>query len=71
LLLITARTLQWKKEKAIVEVLFDVGMEYGVIFSPLLVSSQEWNMERRLKNWTDYRFYNFQEFFKKGIGTKK
>jgi hypothetical protein len=44
LLLITARTLHWKEEKAMVEVLFDVGMEYGVIVSPVLVSSQEWNM---------------------------
>ena len=24
------------------------------------------NRRRALKNWADYRFYNFQEFFKKG-----
>ncbi|MBT8364071.1 MAG: nucleotidyltransferase domain-containing protein, partial [Deltaproteobacteria bacterium] len=43
LLIITARKLHWKEEKTIVELLFDVGMEYDVIFSPLFVSSQEWN----------------------------
>jgi predicted nucleotidyltransferase len=43
LLIVTTRTLHWKEEKAIVEKLFDVGMEYDVIFSPLFVSSEEWN----------------------------
>ena len=43
LLIVTSRTLHWKEEKTIVGVLFDVGMEYDVIFSPLFVSSKEWN----------------------------
>ena len=42
LLLITSRPLHWKEEKAIVEVLFDIGMEHDVIFSPLFASSEEW-----------------------------
>lgn len=54
LLVVTARTLHWKEEKAIVEVLFDVGMEYDVIFSPLFVSSEEWNMGI----FTEFPIYN-------------
>ena len=42
-LLVTSRALDWKEEKAVVEVLFDIGMEYDVIFSPLFASSDEWN----------------------------
>ena len=42
LLLLTARLLHWTEEKAIVEALFDVGMAYDVLFSPLCVSSKEW-----------------------------
>jgi predicted nucleotidyltransferase len=42
LLLITSRSLHWKEEKAIVGTLFDIGMEYDVIFSPLFVSGDEW-----------------------------
>ena len=43
LLLITRRPLHWREEKAVVELLFEVGMKHGVIFSPLFVSSKEWN----------------------------
>ena len=43
LLIVTGRTLHWKEEKTIVEILFDVGMEYDMIFSPLFVSADEWN----------------------------
>ena len=43
LLLITRRPLHWREEKAVVELLFDVGIKHGVIFSPLFVSSEEWN----------------------------
>lgn len=43
LLLISSKGLHWKEEKAIVEVLFDIGMEYDVIFSPLFASSEEWH----------------------------
>jgi predicted nucleotidyltransferase len=42
LLLITARALHWREEKAIVEALFDLGMIYDVMFSPLCVSSDDW-----------------------------
>jgi predicted nucleotidyltransferase len=42
LLLLTARPLHWTEEKAVVEALFDVGMTYDVLFSPLCVSSEEW-----------------------------
>ena len=42
LLMVTARPLHWREEKALVERLFDVGMEYDVIFSPLLTSREEW-----------------------------
>ena len=42
LLLITSRPLHWKEEKAVIDALFDIGMEYDVIFSPLFASSEEW-----------------------------
>jgi hypothetical protein len=40
--LITSRPLHWKEEKAVIDVLFEIGMEYDVIFSPLFASSEEW-----------------------------
>ena len=43
LLLITQRLLHWREEKTIVELLFELGLKHGVIFSPLFVSSEEWN----------------------------
>lgn len=43
LLLISSRGLHWKDEKAVVDALFDIGMEHDVIFSPLFASSEEWN----------------------------
>jgi predicted nucleotidyltransferase len=36
LLLVTTKPLHWKDEKAIVEILFDIGMTHDVIFSPCL-----------------------------------
>jgi predicted nucleotidyltransferase len=42
LLVVTSRLLHWKEEKAIVGALFDIGMEYNVIFSPLFASVDEW-----------------------------
>ena len=42
LLLITTVQLSWKDEKAIVDTLFDIGLQYDVIFSPLFVSIDEW-----------------------------
>ena len=42
LLLVTTSPLHWKDEKAIVEILFDIGMTHDVIFTPLVVSKEEW-----------------------------
>jgi len=42
LLLVTTQPLHWRDEKAIVEVLFDIGMTYDVIFTFLFVSKEEW-----------------------------
>lgn len=42
LLVVGAKLLHWKEEKAIVGALFDIGMEYDVIFSPLFTSVDEW-----------------------------
>lgn len=42
LLLITSRPLHWKEEKVVIETLFEIGMEYDVIFSPLFASREEW-----------------------------
>lgn len=42
LLMVTSRLLHWKEEKAIIGALFDIGMEYDVIFSPLFTYSDEW-----------------------------
>jgi len=44
LLLISSRPLHWKEEKAVVEALFDLGVENNVIFSPLFASSEEWDI---------------------------
>ena len=42
LLVVASRLLHWKEEKAIVGALFDIGMEYDVIFSPLFTFYDEW-----------------------------
>jgi len=42
LLVVASRLLHWKEEKAIVGALFDIGMEYDVIFSHLFTSVDEW-----------------------------
>ncbi|MFH1935001.1 MAG: nucleotidyltransferase domain-containing protein [Pseudomonadota bacterium] len=42
LLVVASKLLHWKEEKAIVGALFDIGMEYNVIFSPLFTSVDEW-----------------------------
>ena len=42
LLLVTTQPLNWRDEKAIVEILFDIGMTHDVIFTPLFVSKEEW-----------------------------
>ncbi len=43
LLLIMIHKPHWKKKKAIVDLLFDVGMKYDVLFSFLCVPQQDWN----------------------------
>jgi len=42
LLIVGSGPFHWKEEKAMVEALFDIGMEYDVIFSPLFASNEEW-----------------------------
>lgn len=42
LLLVTNRRLTWREEKAIIDRLFDIGMTFNVIFSPLFASHDEW-----------------------------
>ena len=42
LLVIASKLLHWKEEKAIIGALFDIGMEYNVIFSPLFTFVDEW-----------------------------
>ena len=42
LLVVASKSLHWKEEKAIIGALFDIGMKYNVIFSPLFTFSDEW-----------------------------
>ena len=42
LLLVGPTPLHWREEKAIIEILFQVGQEFDVIFSPLFTSSEDW-----------------------------
>jgi len=42
LLVVASKLLHWKEEKAIIGALFDIGMKYDVIFSPLFTSVDEW-----------------------------
>ena len=42
LVLISLRPLDWREEKAIVDILFDIGMEQDVIFSPFFVDLDDW-----------------------------
>jgi predicted nucleotidyltransferase len=43
LLLIASRSLDWKEERSIIEMLFDIGMEHDVIFSTVFASRDEWD----------------------------
>jgi len=45
ILLITSRSLRWQEEKHIVECLYDIGLKYDVMFSPMFASTREWNEE--------------------------
>ena len=60
LLLITSRPSDWKEEKCISGDLFEIGLKYDVIFSPLFVSSDEWEHGIFLK------FPIYQEIMKEG-----
>jgi hypothetical protein len=35
--------LRWQEEKSVVDRLFEIGMEYDVIFSPIFASHEEWD----------------------------
>lgn len=43
LLVVTGRAVRWQEEKAAVDRLFDIGMEFDVIFSPIFASHDEWD----------------------------
>ena len=61
LLVVASRLLHWKEEKAIVGALFDIGMEYDVIFSPLFTYSDEW------ENGIFTEFPVYQEISRDGV----
>jgi uncharacterized protein len=42
LLIICEQKLSWQEEKAIIEILFDIGIEFDIIFSPLFTIVNEW-----------------------------
>lgn len=60
LLVVASKFLHWKEEKAIVGALFDIGMEYDVIFSPLFTSVDE------LENGIFTEFPVYQEISRDG-----
>ncbi|KPA10258.1 Nucleotidyltransferase domain protein [Candidatus Magnetomorum sp. HK-1] len=61
LLIITFYKLKNKEESHIYEVLFDIGIKYDVIFSPLNIVSKDW----RGGIFTEFYIYN--EILKDGI----
>lgn len=42
LLLLTPKPIDWRERQEIVSALFDVGMQFDVIFSIMVVPSREW-----------------------------
>lgn len=42
LLVITARALDWREQRAIVDALFDIELAHDALLSPLIVSRDEW-----------------------------
>jgi len=46
LLVLTTRDLDWRERSRIVDALFDVQLELGVVISPLVISSREWSRGR-------------------------
>ncbi len=61
LLVVASKLLHWKEEKAIVGTLFDIGMKYDVIFSPLFTSVDEW------ENGIFTQFPVYQEISRDGV----
>jgi uncharacterized protein len=43
ILFVCSRKLTWREEKVVIDTLFDIGLKYDAIFSPLFASSEEWN----------------------------
>lgn len=46
LLVLTSRELNWRERSRIVDALFDLQLELGVVISPLVISSHEWSQGR-------------------------
>jgi predicted nucleotidyltransferase len=46
LLVLTSRQLNWRERSQIVDALFDLQLELGVVISPLIISSHEWSQGR-------------------------
>jgi uncharacterized protein (UPF0332 family)/predicted nucleotidyltransferase len=42
LLVLTARKLAWQEERTIIHELFDIGMRFDVVFSPLTIEARSW-----------------------------
>jgi predicted nucleotidyltransferase len=61
LLVVAARVFHWREEKAIISDLFDIGLKYDVIFSPVFATSQEW----RGGIFTEFPIY--QEILRDGV----
>jgi len=61
LLIVTLSKLNSKEETHICEVLFDIGMKYNVIFSPLNIDAKDW----RGGMFTKFLIYN--EILKDGV----
>ncbi len=43
ILLVCTRKLSWREERDVIDILFDIGLEHDVLFSPLFASSDEWD----------------------------
>ena len=61
LLIVTLKKLNNREETNILNNLFDIGIKYNVIFSPLNVALSEWN------NGIFTEFYIYNEIMKDGI----
>jgi uncharacterized protein len=61
LLLICKKNLTWQEEKSLIELLFDIGIEFDIIFSPLFTAVNEWNNGI----FTEFPIYN--EIISEGV----